>query len=138
MKPMSTVYKTALKYGRIHIPNKKLVLYKPILVNNIFVALIIVPTYLRQKIFSHFHAGPNGGHMGEYKTLYRIRLFLSWPGLREDVKKLVKGCAHYISYHFWRNRKQELHFSWPVKIPFYIVHTDICSPVNALHRNKYG
>ena len=135
---MSVGYKTALKDDRIYILNKNLVLYKPILTKDRIVALIIFPKYLIQKIFRDFHARPNGGHMGEYKTLYRIRLFLSWPGLREDVKKLVKGCAHYISYHFWRNRKQELHFSWPVKIPFYIVHTDICSPVNALHRNKYG
>ena len=72
LKPMSTGYKTALKDGRIQILNQKLVLYKPILANDIFVALIIVPTYLRRKIFRHFHAGPNGGHIGKYKTLYRM------------------------------------------------------------------
>ena len=66
-KPMSAGYKIALKYGRIQILNKKLVLYKPIFANDRFIALIIVPTALRRKIFSYFHSEPNGGHMGEYK-----------------------------------------------------------------------
>ena len=69
---MSAGYKIVLKDGRIHILNKKLVLYKPILANNIFVALITVPIYLRRKIFRHFNTGPNGGHTGESKTLYRM------------------------------------------------------------------
>ena len=72
LKQTSAGYKTSLKDGIIRIFNKKLVLYKHILANNRFVALIIVPTALRRKIFIHFHAGPNGGHKGEYKTLYRM------------------------------------------------------------------
>ena len=72
LKPTSAGYKTALKYVRIQIFNKKLVLYKSILANYRFVALIIVPIYLRQKRSIHFHAGPNGYHMGKDKTLYRM------------------------------------------------------------------
>ena len=70
LKPMSVGYKTALKDGRIQTLNKNLVLYKPILANDRFVALMIVSTDLRREICSHFHAGPNGGHMGKYKILY--------------------------------------------------------------------
>ena len=58
--------------------------------------------------------------MGEYKTLYRIRLQLFWPKLREDVNKWVIFCAHCVSYNVWINRKEELKFSWPVTIPLYI------------------
>ena len=74
--------------------------------------------------------------MGEYKTLYRMWIRLFWPKLKEDVKQLVKGCAHYVSYNICRTRKQELHFSWPFTIPFYIMHIDIWSPRTELHKNK--
>ena len=118
--------------------NNNLVLYKTTLSNNIFVALIVVPTVLRQKIFGHLHAGLNGGHKGKYKTLYIMRLRLFWTGLCENVNKWLKGCVHFISYNVWRNRKQELHFSWPLKNPFYIMHADIWSPGNSLQGNKSG
>ena len=65
LKPMNSGYKTSLKEGIIQIINNNMVLYKPILANDIFVSLIIVPTDLRWKISSHFHAGPSGDHMGE-------------------------------------------------------------------------
>ena len=100
--------------------------------------LIIVPNLLRQKIFSHYHAGPSGGPMGEYKTLYRIQLRLFWPGLRKNIKDWVKKCAHCIAYNVWRNRRQELHLSWPVTIPFYIMHIDIWSPGNFLKDHPDG
>ena len=38
-----------------------------------YIALIFAPTGLQQQLFSHYHAGPSGGHMGEYKTLYCLR-----------------------------------------------------------------
>ena len=80
---MGAGYKTALKDGRIQVINKKLVLYKPIIVDNVFFSLIIVPTYLRQKIFSHFHARPNGGHMGKYKPFIECNFAYFAP---ESVK----------------------------------------------------
>ena len=36
LNPMSPLYKTALNYGRIQILDKKLVLYKPIIVDDVF------------------------------------------------------------------------------------------------------
>ena len=117
--------------------NKKLVFSKPILANHRHVMLIIVPTLLRHKTFSHFRAGPTGGHMGGYKTLYWIWLQFFWPKLQEDVKEWIKKCAHCVAYNVWRNRRQELHFSWPVTIPYYIMHLDIWSPGNVLHSHKY-
>ena len=48
--------------------------------------LILVPTELRRVIFSYFYAGQSGGHMGEYKTPFRIRMRFFWPGIRKDIK----------------------------------------------------
>ena len=56
----------------------------------------------------------------------RMRFF--WPGLRNDVKKWVKGCANCVAYNVWRNRRSETHFSWPVTVPFWIMHVDLWSP----------
>ena len=75
-------YKTSLKEVIIQIFNGKLVLYKLILANHQYVELIIVPQSLRRVLFSHFHAGPSGGHMGEYKILYSMRIQFFWHRLR--------------------------------------------------------
>ena len=66
--------------------------------------------------------------MGEYKTLYRIRMRFFWPGLREEIKKWVAACAHCVSYNVWRTRSSELHFSWPIIVLFWIIHVDLWSP----------
>lgn len=118
--------------------NKKLALFKPILANHRHVMLIVVPISLRRKLFSHYHTVPSSGHMGECKTLYRIRLRFFRPKLREDIKQWVKICSNCIAYNVWRNRRQELHFSWPVTIPFYIMHLDIWSPGNVLNEHNDG
>ena len=67
-------------------PHGKHILYKSIFKNVKYVGLIIVPLSLRRLIFSHYHAGPSGGHMGQYKTLFRICMMFYWPGMRNDIK----------------------------------------------------
>lgn len=135
---VNSAYKLPLKDGRIQIVNKKYVLFKSILANQRHIMLIIVPVALRRKMFSHYHAGPSGGHMGEYKTLYRIRLRFFWPRLWEGIKEWIKKCAHCIAYNVWRNRRQELNFSWSITIPFYIMHLDIWPPGNVMKYHKDG
>ena len=88
-----------LKDNTIQIVNRKLVLLKLILAYHCNAMLIIVPISLRLKLFSHYHTGPSGGHMGEYNTLYRIRLRFFWPKLRKDIKQWIKNCAHCIAYN---------------------------------------
>ena len=88
---MNSVYCLPLKEKRIQIVNKKLVLFMPILANHRHVMLIVVLISLRRKLFSHYHAGSTCGHMVKYTTLYRVRLRLFWPKLREDIKKWIKN-----------------------------------------------
>ena len=99
-------YKTYLTEGIIKILNGELVLYKPILANHQYVVLIIVPQSLRRSVFSHFHSGPSGGHMEEYRSPYRMQQRLFCYKIRDDVKKWVKGCSHCVSYNILRTRKQ--------------------------------
>ena len=105
--------------------DNKLLLFKAMNMDSKIISFIIVPTSLRRTLFDHYHGGPSGGHMGEYKTLYRIRMTFFWPGLREEIKKWVAACAHCVSYNVWRTRSSELHFSWPITAPFWIIHVDL-------------
>ena len=60
------------------------------------------------------------GHMGEYKTLYWLRMRFIWPGLREDIKTLVAACAHFASYNTWCTRSSKLYYLWPITVPFWM------------------
>jgi hypothetical protein len=46
----------------------------------------------KQKIISEMHDCPVGGHQGVQRTLERIKLYIMWPGIEEDVTKYVKQC----------------------------------------------
>ena len=132
-------YHSKLKEGTIVFWNQKLVYTKCIFPNKKYIALIVVPQELRQRIFDHFHSGPSGAHMGEYKTLFRIRLRFFWPGLRQDIKGMIKSCAHCNAYDHWKSRRNELYFSWPITTPFYIMHLDLWHPgKTATYTSKHG
>jgi hypothetical protein len=38
------------------------------------------------------HNCPVGGHQGIQRTIERIKLYISWPGLEQDVTQYVKEC----------------------------------------------
>ena len=102
----------------IQIMGDKLVLFKPINMASKYITLIITPASLWRNIFSHYHAGPSGGHMGVYKALFRLCLQFFWPAMRDEVKTWVKRCAHCVSYDVWRTCMSELRFSWPITVLF--------------------
>ena len=79
-------------------------------------------------LFDHYHGGPCGGHMGEYKTLYRLRLRFFWSGMRELIRDWVAACAHCLIYNAWCTCSSELRFSWPVIIILWIMYIDLWSP----------
>ena len=96
---------------RIQLLHGKLVCYKPILKDVKYVGLILVPSSLRCAIFSHFHAGPTGGHMGKYNTSFHICMRFFWLGIRLDIKTWVKGYVHCYACNIWRSRKSKIYLS---------------------------
>ena len=114
--------------GRLAFKNNRLLVFRDIPFSNRAVSLIVVPKPMQRTIFNHYHGGPTGAHMGVYKTLYRIRLRFIWNNMRSDVKAWVNKCGQCIAANSWRNRKQELTFSWPITTPFWIIHADLWSP----------
>lgn len=47
---------------------------------------------LRQKICNSIHSNMEGGHSGIAATLKRAEQLFYWPGLKNDITKLVKEC----------------------------------------------
>ena len=74
--------------------NNCLFFNKPVMMNSKYPALIVIPQIFRKQIFDHYHSGPTGRHMGEYKALYRMRSRFYWPKIRDDIKTWVQSCAH--------------------------------------------
>jgi hypothetical protein len=44
------------------------------------------------KIISEMHNCLIGGHQGVQRTIERIKLYISWPNLSEDVTQYIKNC----------------------------------------------
>jgi hypothetical protein len=56
----------------------------------------VVPVSLRQLIYTAYHATPLAGHVGVYKTYWRIAARYYWPGIYNDIRKAVVECGHCI------------------------------------------
>ena len=59
-----------------------------------------VPLNQVQNIFLQLHDSPASGHLGDKKTLDRIRQLFYWPGLKNDLDSWISGCA------IWQKRKK--------------------------------
>ena len=83
------------------------------------------------------HVSPVTGHMGEYRTLYRICPRFFWPQRRAGIKEWIQQCPKCIVTCRWRRRGQELMFSWSISSPFAILYVDLWSPGNMTDLNSY-
>ena len=57
---------------------------------------LVVPAPMRSSILHQLHEAPAGGHLGEDKTLHKLRERFYWPGHQKDVKiwcRTCKDCA---------------------------------------------
>ena len=125
-------YRYHLKKGLISLVGDKRILFKPTNMNTKYIGLFIVPFPLRRKLFDHFHTGISRGHMGTYKTLFRLRMRVFWSLMRENIKEGVASCAYCIAYNAWRSKQSEFYFSWPITMPFWIKYLDLWSPGNII------
>ena len=53
---------------------------------------LVVPRTLRKEILEEIHGGATGGHLGEEKTLKRLKERYYWPGHWTDVQTWCKKC----------------------------------------------
>jgi hypothetical protein len=85
-------------------------------------------TKLRQTIFVAFHATPMAGHVGLYKTYWRIVARFWWPGLYTYVRRMMTPCGHCIVANTTNHRAQQILHALSVDEPFNIIAMDIWHP----------
>ena len=54
---------------------------------------LVVPHALREEIIQELHAGPLEGHLGEDKTLGKVKEWFYWPGMQQDVAQWIRTCS---------------------------------------------
>ena len=55
--------------------------------------LLVVPTALREEVLGGCHDCPTSGHLGQTKTLERVKRSFYWPEMTLDVHLYVRSCA---------------------------------------------
>jgi Integrase zinc binding domain len=87
------------------------------------------PIGLRQAIYTAYHATPLAGHIGVYKTYWRIAARYYWPTMYSDMRKAVTECGHYILGNNTSHQAQQIlgSLSFDDK-PFDIISVDIWIP----------
>ena len=92
-------YRTNLKAGQTTLLGEKLMLFKVLKMQSKDLLLIIVPESIRKVLFDNYHDGPSGGHMGEYKIIYRLCLWFFWTSMRKLIRDWVVVGVHCLNYN---------------------------------------
>ena len=58
---------------------------------------LVVPEVLKKDIVNSLHVGPFGRHLGEDKTLEKLKERFYWPGQYNDVHDWCRTCSVYAS-----------------------------------------
>lgn len=53
---------------------------------------LVVPKDFRRDVLKFYHDHPTSGHLGIYKTYWRIHARFYWPKLRADVIRYINAC----------------------------------------------
>ena len=51
-----------------------------------------IPNEERKKILQEFHEQPIEGHLDMNRTVDRIKLYTSWPGMKQDIEDYLRKC----------------------------------------------
>ena len=89
----------------------------------------VVPKTLRQTVLAAYHAIPLAGHMGVYKTYWRIAARFWWPKMYTNVRAAVLACGHCkVANATNHEAKQKIGALAIPEAPFDIIAMDIWSP----------
>ena len=124
---------------------EQLVLEKGILMRNFYdehrgisFKQLVVPRALRQEILEELHAGSTGGHLGEEKTLGKLKQRFYWPGHFQDVQDWCKTCGICATRKTNAPKARAPLTSIQVGSPMQIISVDVMGPFPENNNgNKY-
>jgi hypothetical protein len=53
------------------------------------VLMVMTTKEEKQVIFQEMHDRPIGGHLGMNKTYDRMKLFITWPGMKQELEEYI-------------------------------------------------
>ena len=99
---------------------------------------LVVPRVLREEILQELHAGAIGGHLGEEKTLGRLKERFYWPGHWNEVRDWCRTCASCATRKTAAPKRRAPLQSIKVGYPMQLVAVDILGPLpESDHGNSY-
>nr|CAD2147159.1 unnamed protein product [Meloidogyne enterolobii] len=93
---------------------------------------ILVPESIRKRLMTEYHQDPiQGGHLGEKRTLEKIKRSMFWDKMSEEISSFVKNCdacqrRKIIGLH---QSKEPICPIEPAGRPFQRVHVDLMGPL---------
>ena len=88
----------------------------------------VVPKDCRQEILYHLHCGPLGAHLGENKTLKKLRKRYYWPGYVADVEEWCCSCELCAQRKMPNSKQRAPLASVQAGYPMQLVATDTVGP----------
>jgi transposase InsO family protein len=100
---------------------------------------VVVPKSKRRLIMHENHNPPTAGHLGNFKTINRIRETYYWPKLAADVKRYVRRCDTCLAMKPETKKIQgEMGGQRLVDQPWKIISSDLMGPFpTSSKQNRY-
>ena len=90
---------------------------------------VILLQSLRRNVLTEIHGGVTGGHLGEEKTLHRLKERFHWPGHWTDVREFVRTCPTCATRKTPAPKQRGRLTSVKARYPMQIVAVDILGPL---------
>jgi len=99
---------------------------------------LVIPRCLREEVLEEAHAGTMSCHLGEDKTIARVRERFFWPGYSSAVKEWCKTCVNCAARKVPSRKRRSPLQNIQTGYPMQMVATDIMGPFPATASgNKY-
>uniref|UniRef100_A0A8C4XBU5 Gypsy retrotransposon integrase-like protein 1 n=1 Tax=Erpetoichthys calabaricus TaxID=27687 RepID=A0A8C4XBU5_ERPCA len=100
--------------------------------------LLLIPQAFRRQVCELAHAHLLGGHLGNEKTLERIKLRFYWLGINEEVRRFCVSCPECQLWQIPRRDRAPLVPLPLIDVPFERIGVDIVGPLEPSARgHKY-
>jgi hypothetical protein len=96
----------------------------------------VVPKTLRHVVIIALHSTPLAGHVGLYKTFWRIAARYWWPSYYKEIRDAVRSCAHCVLTNATGHSSQQIVQALSFDVPFDVISMDVWSPGTVPNRNQ--